>query len=86
MKKKDLSEFKTKAISDLKKKVADLKKQNVENLLQIKMGKTKNVHEAVKTRKDIAKLETILMLKVLASERGMEEAEKSKKEIVNAAG
>ena len=86
MKKKDLSEFKTKAISDLKKKVADLKKQNVENLLQIKMGKTKNVHEANRTRKDIAKLETILMLKVLASERGMEEAEKSKKEIVNAAG
>ncbi|HLA03872.1 MAG TPA: 50S ribosomal protein L29 [Patescibacteria group bacterium] len=86
MKKKDLSEFKTKAISDLKKKIADLKKQNVENLLQIKMGKTKNVHEAVKGRKDIAKLETILMLKVLASEGGMEEVEKSKKEIVNAAG
>ena len=86
MKKKDLSEFKTKAISDLKKKVADLKKQNVENLLQIKMGKTKNVHEANRTRKDIAKLETILMLKVLASEGGMEEVEKSKKEIVNAAG
>ena len=86
MKKKDLSEFKTKSISDLKKKIVDFKKQNVENLLQIKMGKTKNVHEAVKGRKDIAKLETILRLKVLASERGMEEAEKSKKEIVNAAG
>ena len=86
MKKKDLSEFKTKAISDLKKKIADLKKHNVEGLLQIKMGKTKNVHEAAKTRKDIAKLETILMLKVLASERGIEEAEKSKKETINAAG
>ena len=86
MKKKDLSEFKTKAISDLKKKIADLKKQNIENLLQIKMGKTKNVHEALKGRKDIAKLETILRLKVLASERNMEEGEKSKKEISNAAG
>ena len=86
MKRRDLSEFKTKAISDLKKKIADLKKQNVENLLQIKMGKTKNVHEANRTRKDIAKLETILMLKVLASERGIEEAEKSKKETINAAG
>ena len=86
MKRRDLSEFKTKSISDLKKKIVDFKKQNVENLLQIKMGKTKNVHEAVKGRKDIAKLETILMLKVLASEGGMEEVEKSKKEIVNAAG
>ena len=86
MKRRDLSEFKTKSISDLKKKSADLKKQNVESLLQIKMGKTKNVHEAQKTRKDIAKLETILRLKVLASEKDMEEAEKSNKEVLNAAG
>ena len=85
MKKKDLSEFKTKSISDLKKKIADFKKQNVENLLQIKMGKTKNVHEAVKGRKDIAKLETILRLKVLASERKITEDEKSQKEAVDAA-
>ena len=70
----------------MKKKIADLKKQNVESLLQIKMGKTKNVHEAQKTRKDVAKLETILRLKVLASERNLEEAEKSNKEVLNAAG
>ena len=86
MKRRDLSEFKTKTISDLKKKIADLKKQNVESLLQIKMGKTKNVHEALKGRKDIAKLETILRLKILASERNLEEAEKSNKEVLNAAG
>ena len=86
MKKKDLSEFKTKAISDLKKKIADLKKHNVEGLLQIKMGKTKNVHEANRTRKDIAKLETILRLKVLASVSNRNEGEKSQKEVVNAAG
>ena len=86
MKKKDLSEYKTKSISDLKKKIVDFKKQNVENLLQIKMGKTKNVHEAVKGRKDIAKLETILRLKVLASERESKEGEKPQKEAVNAAG
>ena len=86
MKRRDLSEFKTKAISDLKKKIADLNKQNVESLLQIKMGKTKNVHEALKGRKDIAKLETILRLKILASERNLEEAEKSNKEVLNAAG
>ena len=86
MKRRDLSEFKTKSISDLKKKSADLKKQNVESLLQIKMGKTKNVHEALKGRKDIAKLETILRLKILASERNLEEAEKSNKEVLNAAG
>ena len=86
MKRRDLSEFKTKGISDLKKKITDLKKQNVENLLQIRMGKTKNVHEAQKTRKDIAKLATILRLKVLASEKDMEEAEKSNKEVLNAAG
>ena len=86
MKRRDLSEFKAKDISDLKKKIADLKKQNVESLLQIKMAKTKNVHEALKTRKDIAKLETILRLKVLANERNLEEAEKSNKEVLNAAG
>ena len=86
MKKKDLSEFKTKAISDLKRKISDLKKQNVESLLQIKMGKTKNVHEANRTRKDIAKLETILRLKVLASEREREEDENPKKEVLHATG
>jgi len=86
MKRRDLSEFKTKSVSDLKKKIADLNKQNVESLLQIKMGKTKNVHEALKGRKDIAKLETILRLKILASERNLEEAEKSNKEVLNAAG
>ena len=86
MKRRDLSEFKTKTISDLKKKIADLKKKNGESLLQIKMGKTKNVHAALKTRKDIAKLETILRLKVLASERDLEEEEKSNKEALNAAG
>ena len=64
MKRRDLSEFKAKDISDLKKKIADLKKQNVESLLQIKMAKTKNVHESQSMRKDIAKLETILRLKV----------------------
>ena len=86
MKRRDLSEFKTKATSDLKKKIADLKKQNVESLLQIKMCKTKNVHEALKIRKDIAKLETILRLKVLASVSNRNEGEKSQKEVVNAAG
>lgn len=86
MKRRDLSEFKTKAISDLKKKVADLKKQNVESLLQIKMGKTKNVHEALRMRKDIAKLETILRLKVLASERVSKDGETPQKEVLNAAG
>ena len=86
MKKKDLSEFKTKTISDLKKKIADLKKQNVESLLQIKMGKTKNVHGALRMRKDIAKLETILRLKVLASGKSSKEGEKPQKEVVDAAG
>ena len=86
MKKKDLSEFKTKAISDLRKKIADLKKQNVGSLLQVKMGKTKNVHEAANLRKDIAKLETILKLKILADEHNSEEGQKSKKEASVAAG
>ena len=86
MKRRDLSEFKTKAISDLRKKIAEFKKQNVEGLLQVKMGKTKNVHEANKTRKDIAKLETILRLKVLAGEHNNEEDQKSKKEVSGAAG
>ena len=85
MKRRDLSEFKAKDISDLKKKIADLKKQNVESLLQIKMAKTKNVHESQSMRKDIAKLETILRLKVLASELKKQEGEQTRKETLDAA-
>ena len=86
MKKKDLSEFKTKAISDLKRKISDLKKQNVESLLQIKMGKTKNVHEAHNTRRDIARLNTLLKLKVLTQAFKKEDSDKTKEGAQDAAG
>lgn len=86
MKKRDFSEFKAKGIDDLRKRIAELKKQYVESLLQIKMGKTKNVHEGKNMRKDLARLNTIFRLKLLTEELKQKEATGNKKEVSNAAG
>lgn len=65
MKRKDLQDLKTKDIKDLKSKIADLAKQKTNNLLELKMGKVKNVHAVKKIKKDIAQLKTIISLKIL---------------------
>lgn len=68
MKKKDLTELKTKGIGDLKKKIAELEKEKVSTLLEQKQGKLKNVHEVMKKRREIARIKTILSLKLLSQE------------------
>lgn len=63
MKKRDFNDLKNKSTKDLAKKVQDLKRELTEAILELKMGKTKNVHEANAKRKDIAKIKTLLKLK-----------------------
>ena len=66
MKKKDLAELKAKNIGDLKKKIVELQSEKVTLILEQKQGKLKNVHEVMGKRKDIARLKTILRLKLLS--------------------
>jgi len=65
MKRKDLQDIKAKSMKDLKNKITDLEKQKVNNLLELKMGKIKNVHTVKKIKKDIAQAKTITRLKSL---------------------
>ncbi len=67
MKKKDLDEIKTKSISQLEKRLEELEKEKTNNLLELKMGKIKNVHLVNQKKKDIARIKTILRLKLFAS-------------------
>jgi ribosomal protein L29 len=74
MKKKELEELKTKSISDLKKKILDLEKNKVIANLELKMGKSKNVHEFNQKRKDIAQAKTILAQKLFAAQKEVKNA------------
>lgn len=65
MKKKDLNDLKTKSVQELNKKLNDLEREGSTNLLEIKMGRSKNVHAANNIRKDIARIKTIIKMKVL---------------------
>lgn len=65
MKRKDLQDIKTKSVKDLKNKISDLEKQKTNSLLELKMGKVKNVHTVKKIKKDIAQVKTIARLKFL---------------------
>lgn len=73
MKKKDLQDLKTKNVKDLRNKIADLEKQKTNSLLELKMGKVKNVHTVKKTKKDIAQAKTIARLKFLMEKNESEE-------------
>lgn len=60
MKKKEFSEFKTKNQQELKKKIEELKKEEFETSIQLKMGKIKNVRRYGQIRKDIARMKTLV--------------------------
>lgn len=60
MKKKEFSEFKTKNQQELKKKIEELKKEEFETSIQLKMGKIKNVRHGGQIRKDIARIKTLI--------------------------
>ena len=63
MKKKDYKDLKIKTIGDLAKKVKELRREITEKHIELKMGKTKNVHEVNLLRKDVAKMLTIMKIK-----------------------
>ena len=60
MKKRDLTEIKNKSTQDLRKKAKDLQKELTNSIVELKMGKTKNVHAGNSKRKDIARILTFL--------------------------
>jgi len=66
MKKKNFDDLKIADIEQLRKKVSELEKAKTNELLELKMGKTKNVHAAKAMRKDIAKIKTIIKMKLTA--------------------
>lgn len=63
MKKRDFNDLKIKTIGDLAKKVKVLRREITEKHIELKMGKTKNVHEVNILRKDVAKMLTIMKIK-----------------------
>ena len=60
MKKKQLIEYRQKSDNELAKRIVQLEREKIETVLQIKMGKIKNVHESARIKKEIAQLKTIV--------------------------
>ncbi len=84
MKKKDLSQLKSWGIDEMKKRLKELEKEKTEQTLNLKMGKTKNVHIVAKIKKDVAQIKTIIRVKALTQEQ-TKESKESKKEAQDAA-
>lgn len=78
MKKKALDELKTKDLKELGKRVADLEKEKINVLLELKMGKSTNVHSVLNIKKDIAKIKTIIKMKQIIDTAPREKPEKEK--------
>ncbi len=68
MKKKDLIDLKNKSQKDLAIKAKELRKSITELALELKLGKSKNVHETRHKRKEIAQVLTYLELKNIDEE------------------
>ncbi|MBI3341511.1 50S ribosomal protein L29 [Candidatus Curtissbacteria bacterium] len=79
MKKKDLNEIKTKSADQLKKNLADLKKEIASLRIDIGMGKGKNVHEMRAKRLSLAQISTVMNQK-LALEKLDQAKTKNKEE------
>jgi ribosomal protein L29 len=78
MKKRDLTELKNKNSQDLSKKVKDLQKELTNSILELKMGKIKNVHTGNSKRKDIARILTFLNIKTQKEKAEKTESKKTK--------
>ena len=64
MKKQDFGNLKTGSTSNLEKKIGQLEKEKTDALIELRMGKAKNVHSLKQIKKDIAKVKTILNAKI----------------------
>jgi len=69
MKKQDFSNLKTGSTSNLEKKIGQLEKEKTDALIELRMGKAKNVHSLKQIKKDIAKVKTILNAKIFIQEK-----------------
>ncbi|OGD84684.1 50S ribosomal protein L29 [Candidatus Curtissbacteria bacterium RIFCSPLOWO2_01_FULL_41_18] len=78
MKKKDLDQLKSKTVAEFQKSLSELEKEKTEQVLNLKMGKTKNVHVVSKIKKDIAQIKTLVRIKTLAQEYAKENNELKK--------
>ncbi|OGD85472.1 50S ribosomal protein L29 [Candidatus Curtissbacteria bacterium RBG_13_35_7] len=67
MKKQTFNELKAKTQKELNQKIADLEKEIINESLELKMGKVKNVHNVKNKKKDIAKIKTLIKMINLAS-------------------
>jgi len=80
MKKKDLTEIKSKQIKEIMAKVRDLEKEKVNFQIELSMGKTKNVHGVAGIKKTIAQTLTIVRQKLILE---ADKAAKKPKEVEN---
>lgn len=69
MKKKELNELRTKTLKELSQLITRLEGEKNDILIQLKMGKTKNVHLVAKKKKDIAKAKTLEAAKSVLEEK-----------------
>ncbi len=75
MKKKDLDQIKTQNQKELSKKLEDLRRETSNLKMDITLGKVKNVHSFLQKKKDIAKILTIMKLKVLVENQSPKQKE-----------
>ncbi len=80
MKKKELTEMKSKQIKDVLAKVRDLEKEKVNFQIELSMGKTKNVHGVAGIKKTIAQTLTIARQKLILE---ADKATRKPKEVEN---
>lgn len=63
MKKKDLKELFADSATNLMGKIAVLEKEISMEILDLKMGKAKNVHGVKSKRRDVAQIKTVIKMK-----------------------
>lgn len=69
MKKKNLTELKTKSIQQLNEILSGMEKDIVTGRVERAQSKVKNVHAINQIRKDIAKIKTILQEKIFLTQK-----------------
>lgn len=69
MKTKVFNDLKTKDIDTLVNNLKVLEKEIINDYMELKMSKVKNVHTTTNKRKDIAKIKSIIKMKVVTSDK-----------------
>lgn len=83
MKRKNLEDFKLQSVKELKAKIADFEKNMTKELLELKMGRVKNVHAVRNIKKNIAKLNTLIKMKLVTEITDQKSNKKEKAIVVN---